>query len=111
MPRPFNSMAALDSASQPSISRIQLPVRWHDTVLVTEIFLGIDGILFLHDLEETFVTHDNGIHNHVVIVFEMILFQHGETLTGGDDDITFGSVQLTGQKSLKRWIYRHRWLR
>ena len=27
----------------------------------------------------------------------MILFQHGETLTGGDDDITFGSVQLTGQ--------------
>ena len=27
----------------------------------------------------------------------MILFQHGETLTGGDDDITFGGVQLTGQ--------------
>ena len=27
----------------------------------------------------------------------MILLQHGETLTGGDDDITFGGVQLTGQ--------------
>ena len=27
----------------------------------------------------------------------MILLQHGETLTGGYDDITFGGVQLTGQ--------------
>ena len=43
------------------------------------------------------MTHDNGIHNHILVVFEMILLQHGETLTGGDDDITFGGVQLTGQ--------------
>ena len=86
-----------DLEASAELGEFLLKLRRADAVLVGEVRLFVDGVLFLHHIVQTAVTHDNGIHNHVVIVFEMILFQHGETLTGGDDDITFGGVQLTGQ--------------
>ncbi|MCR5738827.1 MAG: ATP-binding cassette domain-containing protein [Lachnospiraceae bacterium] len=58
------------------------------SVLIGEVFLHIDGILFLHDVIEALVTHDDGIHYGVIIVFEMVLFENGKTLSGCDDYLT-----------------------
>ena len=67
------------------------------SVLIGEVLLHIDGILFLHDVIEALVTHDDGIHYGIIIIFEMVLFENGKTLSGCDDYLTFGSVEFTGK--------------
>ena len=68
-----------------------------DAVLVGEVFLCVDGILFLHNVVETLISQNNGVHYHPVVIFEMVLLQYGETLTGCDYNITLGSFQFAGQ--------------
>ena len=68
-----------------------------DAVLVGEILLGIDGILLLHDLIEPCVAHDDGIHDGVAVVFEVILLEDGETLPRCDGDIALGGIEISGE--------------
>ena len=42
-------------------------------VCLGEILLGVQGVLFTDDLVQTGVAHDDGIHDGVGIVFEVIL--------------------------------------
>ena len=68
-----------------------------DTVLVCKVFFCIDGILFLHDLIKSLVTHDNGVQYCIGIIFKVVLLQEGETLSRCDHDITLGRLQLSGK--------------
>ena len=65
-----------------------------DAVLVGEVLFGIDGFLFLHDLVQPRVAHDDRVHDRILIVFEMVLLQHGEALAGGDEDLPAGGLQV-----------------
>ena len=68
-----------------------------DAVLIGKILLRVDGFLFLHDLVQTGVSHDDRVQHRELVVFKMILFQHGKTLAGGDDHLAAGGLQLAGQ--------------
>ena len=68
-----------------------------DTVFVCEIFFCVDGIFFFHDLIQSLVSHDNGVENCIGVIFEVILLQERETLSGCDDNITVGRLQLSGK--------------
>ena len=46
------------------------------SILICEVFLRIDSILFLHDIIESLITHDNSIKNSVLIVLKVILLQN-----------------------------------
>ncbi len=83
------------------LGKFGLQLAGTDTVLVGEILLGVDGVFFLHDLVQAFVAHDNGIHYHIIVVFKVILFQHGETLAGGDDNVALCGLQLAGKNFQK----------
>ena len=74
MPRLFNREAALDSASQPSISaNSRFQFAGADAVFIGKILFGIDGILFLHNLVKTLISHNDSVQYGVVIIFEMVL--------------------------------------
>ena len=75
-PRPFKRVAASDSASQPfmlansaSRSAARMPSSSE------KVGLGVDGVLFLHDLHQAGVPHHDGIENDAVVVFEVVLLQ------------------------------------
>ena len=41
----------------------------------------IDGVLFLHNLIETSISHNNCIYNRILIILKVILFQNRKTLS------------------------------
>lgn len=44
-----------------------------------------------------FVSHDDRIHDNIIVIFKVVLFQYGETLAGSDNNITFSGFQVSGQ--------------
>ncbi len=79
------------------LRELRLQVTDPDAVLIGEILLGIDGILLLHDLIQAGVAHDDRVHDGIIVVFEVVLLQHGEALPGGDDDGSAGGLQVAGE--------------
>ena len=79
------------------LRKLSLQLAGTDAVFIREILFCIDGILFLHDLIEAFITHNDGIHYNAVIVLKVILLQNGEALAGRNGDITLCCLQAAGQ--------------
>ena len=77
--------------------KLSLQLGSTDTILLGEVFLHVNGVLLLHDLVQTLVSHDDRIHYVILIIFEVILLQNGETLPRVHGNITAGGLQLTGQ--------------
>ena len=65
-------------------------------VFIRKVFLGINGILFLHDLIQSLISHDNCIQNRICIILEMILLQYRQSLTRIHDNFTLGRFQFSG---------------
>ena len=66
-------------------------------VLVGEVGLFVDGVLFLHDVIQVLVAHDDGVHDGVLVVGVLVLLQNGNTLFGVDMDGAVGGLQLAGE--------------
>ena len=77
--------------------KFALQLAGADSVLIGEVFFGIDGFLLFHDLVETKVTHDNGIKNRISIIFKVVLLQERETLSRCDHDVTLSRLKLAGK--------------
>ena len=77
------------------ICKLFLKLCGTDTVLVREIRLCVDGILLLHDLIQTLISHNNRIQNRIRIILEVILLQERKTLPRCDNDITLRRFDLT----------------
>ena len=50
-------------------------------ILVAEVSLHIESLLLLHVLPEWLVSHEDGVHNRILVVFEVVLLKNGETLS------------------------------
>ena len=68
-----------------------------DSIFVSEIFLGIDGFFFFHNLIQSGISHNDGIKNLKGVVFEVILLQERKTLTGSDHNVSVGRLKLSGK--------------
>ena len=57
------------------LGKFCLKLRCSDTILIGKIFLEIYSILFLHDLVQSLISHDDRIQNVEFVVLEVILLQ------------------------------------
>ena len=85
------------SLPAPHLGELRFQLRGLHAVLVGEILLFIEGILLLHDVVEVLVAHDDGIQHRVLIVLEVILLQDGHPFLPGNDDLSAGRLQVSGE--------------
>ena len=79
--------------------KLCLQVGGTETVLVGEVGLFVDGVLFLHHVIQVLVAHDDGVENGVIVVGVLVLLQNGQTLALFNGDSAGGGIQLTGEDS------------
>ena len=91
-------------ASQLGVLLLQLAGQ--HSVLVGHLLLGVERFLFLADLIEAQVAHNDRVHHSIRVVGVLILFQHGHADFGQDRDLAAGGLQLTGEDFQKRGLAR-----
>ena len=79
------------------VGKFRLQLGGADAVLVGEVGLFIDGVLFLHHIVQVLVAHDDGVQNGVFVVGVLVLLQHGHPLVRVHGDGAAGGVQLPGE--------------
>ena len=79
------------------LGKLGLEFAGADTVLIGEVLFGIESILLGTDLEQAGIALNDRIENDLVIIFVVVLFQEGETLSLGNGDTAAGGLKLTGQ--------------
>ena len=62
------------------LGKLALQLRRALAVGVAEIRLGIERVLFLHDVVEAAVAHDDRIHHGEGVVLEVVLLQHAHAV-------------------------------
>ena len=90
----------------PQFCKLRLQVRRPQAVLIGEVRLFIDGVLFLHDVVQVLVAHDDGVHDGVVIVGVLVLLQNGDPLGGVDLNGAGGRIQLPGEDAQEGGLAR-----
>ena len=86
------------------LGELALQLGGLDAVLLGEVFLHVDGVLLLHNLIETLVSHDNRIQNRILVILELVLLQEGETLSRRDHHFAAGGLQLPGEDAQERGL-------
>ena len=76
------------------LRELSLELSCFYAVLICEVFLHVEGILLFHDIIEPSVAHDDCVKDLVLIVFEVVLFQEGYTVTRSHSDGAARSVEL-----------------
>ena len=66
-------------------------------VFIGEVLLGIEFVLFTHDLIEAAVAHDDSLQNLEIIKLEMVLAKDSHALAGGDHNIAGRRFQFAGE--------------
>ena len=79
------------------LCKLSFQVGSPQAVLIGEVGLFVDGVLVLHHVVQMLVAHDDGVHDGVIIVGVLVLFQNGHPLGGVDGDGALGGVQLPGE--------------
>ena len=90
----------------PQLRELRLQVRRPQAVLIGKVRLFIDGVLFLHDVVQVLVAHDDGVHDGVVIVGVLVLLQNGDPLGGVDLNGAGGRIQLPGEDAQEGGLAR-----
>ena len=79
------------------LSKLGLELSGTVAVLLGEGVVGVDLVLFLHDLIQTRIALDDGVQNGEIVVREVVLLEHGHARTGFDGNIARRRVQLARQ--------------
>ena len=79
------------------LGKLALQLRGAQAVLVGEVRLCVERLLFLHDLVEALIAHDDGGEHVVFIVEEVVLLEDRDALARGDDDLARVRLQLPGE--------------
>ena len=75
-------------------------------VLIAEVLLGIQGVLFLHDLIEALVAHDDRIHHGIGVVLEVVLLQHAHAVVLFHGHGAGGGLQFAADDAQQRGLAR-----
>ena len=65
-------------------------------VRLGEILLGIQLVLFLHDVVQAAVAHDDGLHHRELVVFVVVLLQHAHPVIRTDGHTAAGGLDHAG---------------
>ena len=76
------------------LGKFGLKLGGEDPVLVGEVLFLIDGVLLLHHVIETLIAHDDGIHDRIGVILELVLLEDGHTDAGLDRHVAAGRLEL-----------------
>ena len=62
------------------LGKLLLQLRNTDTILVTEIRLSVEGVLLAHDLPQDRMSHQDRVHDRILIKSEVVLAQDRQAL-------------------------------
>ena len=79
------------------LGKLLLELGGADAVLVIEVGLLIERVLFFAALVETHVSHDNGVEHRVIVVQALVLLEHRHAPLGVEHDAAAGGLQLAGE--------------
>ena len=83
------------------LSKFSLQLTSTDTIFITEIWLSINSILFVHNVYQMLITHNNSTKNLILIKGKVILLQHRHTLARSNINRSLGRLNITTQKLQK----------
>ena len=80
----------------PAIELRELPFEKGGVLAVRfgEVLLGVEGLLFLHDLIEARVSHKNGIHHRILVILEMVLLEDRHPHLGRNHDLAARTLKI-----------------
>ncbi len=58
-----------------------------DAIGLGEVFFGVEGVFFGHDIKKFTVAHLHGAQHFDIVEFELVLTQDGKALPRGDRDV------------------------
>ena len=79
------------------LGKLRLQLAGAHAVLVGKVLLFIQGVLFLHDVVQALVAHNDGIQHAEFIILEVVLLEHRHPLVGRDDHLAGGRLQIAGE--------------
>ena len=79
------------------LGKLRFQLARLDPVLVGKIFLGVDRILFLHDIIQPLISHDHRVQHRILVIFEVVLLQKGKAFPRCHGDISVCGFQLSGK--------------
>ena len=71
------------------------------TVLIGEVGLFVDSVLFLHHIVQMLVAHDDGVHDGVFVIGVLVLLQNGNPFAGIHDHSAGSGIQFAGEDPQK----------
>ncbi len=80
------------------LRKLSLQLTGTYAVLITEIRLGINGILFVHNVHQMLVAHNNGAEHLILVKGIVILLQYRHTLAWGNLNGAFGWLNIPAQE-------------
>jgi len=79
------------------LCKLCFKLRCTDTIFIREVFLRIDCVLFFHNIIQAFISHNNRVEYHILVVFEVILLQNRQTLAIIHDNFTICRFKFSGK--------------
>ena len=79
------------------LGKFRFQVCRPEAVLVGEVRLFVDGVLFLHNVIQVLVAHDDGVQDGVFVVGVLVLLQNGDPLARLDGNAAGGGIQIPGE--------------
>ena len=84
------------------LSKFCLEFGCTDTVFIREVFFGINCVLFLHNIIQSLISHDNCVEYHILVIFEVILLQDRQTLAIVHDNFAIRRFEFSGKNLQER---------
>ena len=88
------------------LGKLALQLRRALAVGVAEVGLGVERVLFLHDVVEAAVAHDDGVHHGEGVVLEVVLLQHAHAVLLAHGHAARGGRKLAGDDAQQRGFAR-----
>ena len=79
------------------LSKFCFQFRGFDAVLLREVLLGVESVLFLHYLVEPGVAHDDCVKDGILVIGEVVLLENAKAFLLGHNDLTGSGFELAAE--------------
>ena len=83
------------------LGKFRLQLAGAQAVFFSEVLFFVEGILFLHNVIQVLVAHNDGVENRIFVVLELILLQDRHPCAGFEKDIAGRRFQFAGKNFQK----------
>ena len=88
------------------LCKLGLELARTHAVFLGELVLFVERVLFLHDIVQVLVAHDDGVQNGVRVILVLVLLQNGQARAGLEGNAAGGGFELSGEDFQERRLAR-----